>query len=103
MHRLMIGITLVTALLALPTGTEAQEADQPLVRVYVAPIADFALGDDGPTRHEYIMHLRRAECRGIIPTSKEAVADYTVWFEFENVHFMTLWDAGNVIRDRSGG
>ena len=82
-------------------------------RVFVAPIADFALGDDGPTRHEYVMHFRRGECDGIVPTSREDLADFTAWFEFEGSHYVLLWDqhgdlvgsrravlsSGNIVKD----
>ena len=68
---------------------------------FVAPIADFALGDDGPTRHEYVMHFERRECNGIVPTSKEDLADFTAWFEFEGSHYVLVWDAqGNLIGSR---
>ena len=76
-------------------------AAQAQYRVFVAPIADFALGDDGPTRHEYVMHFERRECNGIVPTSREDLAHFTAWFEFEGSHYVLVWDAqGNLIGSR---
>ena len=74
-------------------------------RVYIAPISDFAVGDAGPTRYEYITELGRQEsCETVSPTNRRDYADYEVWFEFESAvisshHFMILWDsdAGTVI------
>lgn len=85
------------SLLLLSAGPAAQGQ----YRVFVAPITDFALGDDGPTRHEYVMHFQRRECNGIVPTSREDLADFTAWFEFEGSHYVLLWDAqGNLIGSR---
>ena len=72
-----------------PPATTAQEP----LRVFVAPIADFALGDEGPTRYEYITGLSQQECTGIVPTAREDLADFTFWFEFEDVHYVLVWDA----------
>ena len=70
--------------------------------LYVAPIADFALGDDGPTRYEYIMNLGdRGECDTVVPVAREELADYTVWFEFEERHYALVWDnSGRLVGDR---
>ena len=90
----------IGALVVLSVLSAAPAAQAPY-RVFVAPIADFALGDDGPTRYEYVMHFQRRECTGIVPTSREDIADFTVWFEFEGAHYMLLWDAqGNLIGSR---
>ena len=72
-------------------------------KLFVAPIADFALGDDGPTRHEYITNLdRRRECDPITPVAREDLADYTVWFEFELSHYALIWSKdGLLIGNRS--
>ena len=72
-------------------------------RVYIAPISDFAVGDVGPTRFEYITHFGRQEpCETIAPTSRRAQADYEVWFEFEGArfnsrHYMIVWDADGAV------
>ena len=70
--------------------------------LFVAPIADFALGDDGPTRYEYIMNLGgRSECDTVVPVAREELADYTVWFEFEERHYALVWDgSGRLVGDR---
>ena len=70
--------------------------------LFVAPIADFALGDDGPTRYEYIMNLGdRRECDTVVPVAREELADYTVWFEFEERHYALVWDSsGRLVGDR---
>ena len=70
--------------------------------LFVAPIADFALGDDGPTRYEYIMNLgQRGECDTVVPVAREELADYTVWFEFEERHYALVWDStGRLVGDR---
>ncbi len=70
--------------------------------LFVAPIADFALGDDGPTRYEYIMNLgSRSECETVVPVAREELADYTVWFEFEERHYALVWDSsGHLVGDR---
>ena len=70
--------------------------------LFVAPIADFALGDDGPTRYEYIMNLGdRGECDTVVPVAREELADYTVWFEFEERHYALVWDSsGRLVGDR---
>ena len=69
--------------------------------LFVAPIADFALGDDGPTRYEYIMNLGdRGECDTVVPVAREELADYTVWFEFEERHYALVWDGnGRLVGD----
>ena len=90
-----IGALVVFSLLAVVPAAQVQ------YRVFVAPITDFALGDDGPTRHEYVTHFERRECSGIVPTSREDLADFTAWFEFEESHYVLLWDAqGNLIGSR---
>ncbi len=97
MKRFVWGAGALIALFVLSAAPAAQGR----YRVFVAPIADFALGDDGPTRHEYVMHFQRRECNGIVPTSREDLADFTVWFEFEGSHYVLLWDAeGNLIGSR---
>lgn len=70
--------------------------------LFVAPIADFALGEDGPTRYEYIMNLGdRGECDTVVPVAREELADYTVWFEFEERHYALVWDSsGRLVGDR---
>ena len=70
--------------------------------LFVAPISDFALGDDGPTRYEYIMNLGdRGECDTVVPVAREELADYTVWFEFEERHYALVWDSnGRLVGDR---
>ena len=70
--------------------------------LFVAPIADFALGDDGPTRYEYITNLgRHSECETVTPVAREELADYTVWFEFEERHYALVWDSsGRLVGDR---
>ena len=91
----------VVGVLVLLLLSPVTPAAQGQYRVFVAPIADFALGDDGPTRHEYVMHFQRRECNGIVPTSREDLADFTAWFEFEGSHYVLLWDAhGNLIGSR---
>jgi hypothetical protein len=72
-----------------PPATTAQEP----LRVFIAPIADFALGDAGPTRYEYINWLSQQECTGLVPIAREALADFTFWFEFEDAHYVLVWDA----------
>ena len=102
MNRLLLSLGLL-AWLGLPSAASAAQVGQVQYRVFVAPIADFALGDDGPTRHEYVMHFQRRECRGIVPTSREDLADFTVWFEFEGSHYVLLWNAqGDLIGSRRG-
>ena len=49
MKRFVWGAGALIALFVLSAAPAAQGR----YRVFVAPIADFALGDDGPTRHEY--------------------------------------------------
>ena len=82
----------------------AAPAAQTPYRVFVAPITDNQIGD-GPTRHEYVtLFDQRDECAGIVPTAREDRADFTVWFEYEDVtHSMLLWDAdGDLVGERSG-
>ena len=85
-------LSLLLLLLVLPTPATAQ-------RVYISPIADFAIGDAGPTRFEYITHLRAQQaCQTVRATSRRELANYEVWFEFEGRHYMIVWDAdGSVI------
>lgn len=70
--------------------------------LFVAPITDSVLGDDGPTRYEHIMNLGdRSECDTVIPVAREELADYTVWFEFEERHYALVWDGnGRLVGDR---
>ena len=70
--------------------------------LFVAPITDSVLGDDGPTRYEYIMNLDdRSECETVEPVAREELADYTVWFEFEERHYALVWDGnGRLVGDR---
>ncbi len=36
-----------------------------------------------------------------MPTSREDLADFTAWFEFEGSHYVLLWDAqGDLIDSR---
>jgi len=100
MNRLLLSLG-VLAWLSLPS---AAPAAQPPYRVFVAPLAASQISD-GPTRHEYVMLFRqREECTGIVPTSREDRADFTVWFEYEAVvHSMLLWDAdGDLVSERGG-
>ena len=97
MHRFswVVGVLVLLSLLSVSPAAQGQ------YRVFVAPIADFALGDDGPTRHEYVTNFQRRECNGIVPTSREDLADFTAWFEFEGAHYVLLWDAhGNLVGSR---
>ncbi len=74
-------------------------------RIFVAPISDFAPdNDEGPTRHEYVTNFeRRDECKGVLPTSREDLADFTAWFEFEGRHSVLLWDAhGDLVYSDDG-
>ena len=78
---------------------------QETYRIFIAPISDFAPDDDGgPTRHEYVTNFeRRDECKGVLPTSREDLADFTAWFEFEGRHFVLLWDAQGDLVYSGGG
>ena len=77
---------------------EAQERSVAETRLFIAPIADRNL-NVGPTLYEYLDRLMDApECSGIVPVGREAIADFSVWFEFKDTfrrgtHYMTLWDA----------
>ena len=100
MNRLFLSFG-VLACLGLPSAAPAAQAPY---RVFVAPLAANQV-DDGPTRHEYVMLFgRRDECAGIVPTSREEFADFTVWFEHEGIgHSMLLWDAhGDLVGERGG-
>ncbi len=91
----------VLAWLGLPSAAPAAQTQH---RVFVAPLA-LSQSGNGPTRHEYVMLFeQRDECAGIAPTSREDLADFTVWFEYEVVtHSMLLWDAhGDLVSERSG-
>ena len=74
-------------------------------RVYIAPVSDFALGDAGPTRFEYLTEFGRQEaCQTVHPTNRRDQADFEVWFEFEqslliaSEHFMVVWNPeGSVV------
>ena len=77
---------------------EAQEQVSERAQLFVAPIAEFDVEFGGPTRYDYLEHLTDApECSGIVPVSKEDMADFVVWFEFRKhfreYHYMTLWSA----------
>ena len=100
MSRLLLSLGVLAWLGLLPAAHAAQTP----YRVFVAPLA-LSQGGDGPTRHEYVMLFeQRDECAGIVPTSREDLADFTVWFEYEVVtHSMLLWDAhGDLVSERSG-
>ena len=94
--RMPTGVVLGIVLLAF-VPAEAQEPPAAETRLFVAPIAERELGE-GPTTYEYLDRLMNApECSGIVPVGKEAIADFSVWFEFKDTflghHYMTLWDA----------
>ena len=100
MNRLFLSFG-VLACLGLPSAAPAAQAPY---RVFVAPLSGNQISD-GPTRHEYVTLLdKRDECAGIVPTSREEFADFTVWFEYEDVvHSMLLWDAhGDLVSERGG-
>ena len=100
MNRLLLGLG-VLACLSLPSAAHAAQTPY---RVFVAPLGANQ-DSDGPTRHEYVMLFEeRDECAGIVPTSREELADFTVWFEYEAVvHSMLLWDAhGDLVSERGG-
>lgn len=100
MNRLLLGL----AVLAWLGLLSAAHAAQTPFRVFVAPLGANQ-DSDGPTRHEYVMLFEeREECAGIVPTSREDRADFTVWFEYEAVvHSMLLWDAdGDLVGERGG-
>ncbi|MCE2541440.1 MAG: hypothetical protein J4G16_14000 [Acidobacteria bacterium] len=100
MNRLLLSLGLL-ACLGLPSAAPAAQTPY---RVFVAPLSGNQVSD-GPTRHEYVMLFgQREECAGIVPTSREDRADFTVWFEYETVvHSMLLWDAhGDLVSERSG-
>ena len=91
----------VLAWLGLPSAAPAAQTPY---RVFVAPLAANQISD-GPTRHEYVtLFAQRDECAGIVPTAREDRADFTVWFEYEDVtHSMLLWDAhGDLVSERGG-
>lgn len=99
--RWIAGFTIlqISSILAMAPATPGQ------VRIFVAPISDFSPDDsEGPTRHEYVTNFqRRKECDGILPTSREDLADFTAWFEFEGRHSVLLWDAhGNLVYSEDG-
>ena len=99
MNRLLLCVG-VLAWLGLPTAAPAAQTPY---RVFVAPLA--ANQEGGPTRHEYVMLFeRRDECAGVVPTSREDRADFTVWFEHDGlVHSMLLWDPpGDLVSERGG-
>ena len=100
MSRLLLSLGML-AWLGLPSAVPAAQSPY---RVFVAQLASNQ-GDNGPTRHEYVMLFeKRDECTGIVPTSREDLADFTVWFEYEPVvHSMLLWDAdGGLVSERGG-
>lgn len=100
MSRLLLGLG-VLAWLGLPSAAPAAQTPQ---RVFVAPLGGNQ-GGGGPTRRDYVMLFeKRDECAGIVPTSREDGADFTVWFEGGGlVHSMLLWDAhGDLVSERGG-
>lgn len=100
MSRLLLSLG-VLAWLGLPSAAPAAQTSY---RVFVAPLAANQTSD-GPTRHEYVtLFDQRDECAGIVPTAREDRADFTVWFEYEDVtHSMLLWDAdGDLVGERGG-
>lgn len=99
MSRLLPSLGVLAWLSLLPAAPDAQTP----YRVFVAPLAA-SQDSDGPTRHEYVLLFeQRDECAGIVPTSREDRADFTVWFEYEGVHSMLLWDAhGDLVSERGG-
>lgn len=96
--RWIAGFTILQVFSLLSAEPKAQEQ----YRIFVAPVADFAPDDsEGPTRYEYVTRFERKECRGILPTSRKDLADFTAWFEFEGRHYVLLWDAqGNLVYSR---
>ena len=99
MSRLLLSLG-VLAWLGLPSAALAAQTPY---RVFVAPL--LVIGGEGPTRHEYVMLFeQRDECAGIVPTSREDLADFTVWFEHKGIaHSMLLWDAhGDFVSERGG-
>lgn len=99
MNRLLLSVGLLASL-GLPSAAPAAQAPY---RVFVAPLA--ANQEGGPTRHEYVMLFeRRDECAGVVPTSREDRADFTVWFEHDGlVHSLLLWDPhGDLVSERGG-
>ncbi len=98
-HSLWVsGCLASTILLAGPT------AAQPPYRVFVDRVGSPVT--DGATRHEYVKLLtQRDACAGVVaPTSREDLADFTIWFDYEApVHSMLLWDADGNLIDESGG
>ena len=103
------------AILQISSAPSMAPATQQTYRIFVAPISDFAPDDDeGPTRYEYVTNFgQRKECSGVLPTSRENLADFTAWFEFEGRHSVLLWDrhgdlvysddgvrsSGNIVKD----
>ena len=99
MSRLLLSLG---ALVWLGLPSAAPAAQTPY-RVFVAPLG--ANQGDGLTRREYVMLFeKRDECAGIVPTSREDLADFTVWFDFNGIaHSMLLWDAhGDLASERVG-
>ena len=71
-------ITLVLAIMVAFTPEAAAQS------VFIAPISDFAVGDVGPTRFEYITHFDEQEsCATVTVTNRQERADFEVWFEYE--------------------
>ena len=63
---------------------EAQQRSVAETRLFIAPIADRNL-NVGPPLYEYLDRLMDApECSGIVPVGREAIADFSVWFEFKD-------------------
>ena len=100
MNRLLVNLG-VLAWLCLPSAASAAQTPY---RVFVAPLTVIPPSNSGPTRHEYVLLFgQRDECAGIVPTSREDRADFTVWFDYEGVHSMLLWDAdGDLVSERWG-
>ena len=102
---LVAGMVAFLTSIALPVSVGAQlpaTVARERIRVFVAPIADFALGQEGPTRYEYVSWLSQQECVGIVPTAREDLADFTFWFEFEDLHYVLVWDAEGDLVGSSG-
>ena len=84
----MRALTLIAVLAFAPSAADAQ-------RLYIVPIADFAVGDVGPTRFEYITHFREQEsCATITITNRQQAADFEVWFEYESSPFVSALIGG---------
>ena len=105
----VVGVLLLASVLLWGAG----QAEPRTYRVFVAPVAGVMIagGNDmtldrwrDEKRFGYVVQFyNRRECNGIVPTSREDLADYTVWFESEALHYMLLWDAqGKLVGVREG-